>query len=259
MTEEKLQSGPVELPEDVCMRFAGVHKAFGKKVVLDGLDLDVKRGEALVLMGPSGTGKSVTLRHAIGLMKPDKGQVIVEGHDMGKISGADLFALRRHMGYLFQEGALINWLSVAENVALPLVENTDLSRSEIDDRVREKLELVHLPHVWDELPGEISGGMKKRVGLARALITEPEIIMYDEPNAGLDPEISSSINSLMDEVQETLGITSIIITHLVSCVRQVADRVIMLDKGKVICDLPPDEFLSTDQERVVRFLGKDPD
>ena len=259
MSETKLESGPVELPEDVCIRFADVHKSFGPKTVLSGLDLDVRRGEALVIMGPSGTGKSVTLRHAIGLMKADSGQVIVEGHDMAKISSEALFALRRHMGYLFQEGALINWLSVAENVALPLVENTDLSRSEIDDRVREKLDLVHLPNVWDELPGEISGGMKKRVGLARALISEPEIILYDEPNAGLDPEISSSINELMDEVQESLGITSIIITHLVSCVRAVADRVVMLDAGSVVADLPPDEFLATDIERVQRFLGKDPD
>lgn len=259
MSEVQLKSGPVELPEGVCIRFQGVYKSFGSKHVLDDLNLDIRRGEALVLMGPSGTGKSVTLRHAIGLMRADKGDVIVEGHDMRKIKPDDLFALRRHMGYLFQEGALINWLSVADNVALPLVENTDMSRSEIDDRVREKLDLVHLPNVWDELPGEISGGMKKRVGLARALITEPEIIMYDEPNAGLDPEISSSINQLMDEVQTRLGITSIIITHLVSCVRAVADRVVMLDGGKVHADMLPDEFLSSDDERVMRFLGKDPD
>ena len=258
MSLPDLKMGSVALPEGVCIRFENVCKAFGKKVVLDGLDLDIRRGEALVLMGPSGTGKSVTLRHAIGLMRCDSGRVIVEGHDMSKIAPDDLFALRRHMGYLFQEGALINWLSVAENVALPLVENTDLSRSEIDERVREKLDLVHLPHVWDELPGEISGGMKKRVGLARAFITEPQIIMYDEPNAGLDPEISSSINTLMHEVSETLGITSIIITHLVSCVRAVADRVVMLDKGKVIADMPPDEFLSSDIPRVQRFLGTDP-
>jgi len=259
MSETKLEIGPVELPDDVCIRFADVHKSFGPKHVLTGFNLDVRRGEALVIMGPSGTGKSVMLRHAIGLMTADSGQVVVEGHDMATIAPDSLFALRRHMGYLFQEGALINWLSVAENVALPLVENTDLSRSEIDDRVREKLDLVHLPNVWDELPGEISGGMKKRVGLARALISEPEIILYDEPNAGLDPEISSSINELMDEVQENLGITSIIITHLVSCVRAVADRVIMLDAGQVVADLPPDEFLATDIERVQRFLGKDPD
>lgn len=259
MSGPDLKRGALELPPDVCIRYVDVYKSFGSKKVLAGLDLDIRRGEALVLMGPSGTGKSVTLRHAIGLMQADKGQVIVEGHDMSKIRSADLFELRKHMGYLFQEGALINWLSVADNVALPLIENSHMTREEIDERVHKKLELVHLPGIWDEMPGEISGGMKKRVGLARALITEPEIIMYDEPNAGLDPEISSSINSLMREVSEELGITSVIITHLLSCVRAVADRVVMLDEGRVIVDLPPEEFLASDHPRVVRFLGTDPD
>jgi len=259
MSLDAITRGPHELPPDVCIRYIDLHKAFGKKKVLTGLTLDVRRGEALVLMGPSGTGKSVTLRHAIGLMKPDSGQVIVEGFDMGKIRPAELFELRKHMGYLFQEGALINWLSVAENIALPLIENSNMTRDEIDERVHAKLKLVHLPDVWDEMPSEISGGMKKRVGLARALITEPEIIMYDEPNAGLDPEISGAINHLMREVSETLGITSLIITHLVSCVRAVADRVVMLDEGKVIVDLPPEEFLASDHPRLVRFLGTDPD
>jgi len=252
-----LPSGPV--PEGVCVRYVDVHKAFGRKKVLSGLTLDCRRGETLVLMGPSGTGKSVTLRHAIGLLSQDSGEVWVEGHDMSRIKPAELFELRKHMGYLFQEGALINWLSVAENMALPLIENTDLPRDEIDDRVREKLGLVHLPEVWNELPGEISGGMKKRVGLARALVTEPRIILYDEPNAGLDPEISSSINELIAEISEGLGVTSLVITHLVSCVRRVADRVVLLDEGKVVVDLPPDEFLASDHPRLVRFLGEDPD
>ena len=183
-----LSSGPV--PEDVSIRFDKVYKAFGTKKVLNGLSLDVKRGEALILMGPSGTGKSVTLRHAIGLLTQDSGDVWVEGHDMARITAPELFNLRKRMGYLFQEGALINWMSVADNVALPLVENSDLSPSEVEQRVREKLDLVHLEGVWSEMPSEISGGMKKRVGLARALITEPELILYDEPNAGLDPETS---------------------------------------------------------------------
>ncbi|MFT4710890.1 MAG: phospholipid/cholesterol/gamma-HCH transport system ATP-binding protein [Bacteroidia bacterium] len=252
-----LPSGPV--PEDVCIRFDNVCKAFGTKKVLEGLSLDVKRGESLVLMGPSGTGKSVTLRHAIGLLKQDSGDVWVEGHDMSRIKPAELFALRKRMGYLFQEGALINWMNVADNVALPLVENSNLSPSEIEQRVREKLDLVHLEGVWDEMPEEISGGMKKRVGLARALITEPELILYDEPNAGLDPEISQSINHLIREVSDTLGITSMVITHMVSCVRTVADRVVLLDAGKVIVDAAPDDFLNHDHPRLRRFLGKDPD
>ncbi len=252
-----LPSGPV--PEDVCVRFVNVCKAFGSKVVLSGLTLDVKRGETLVLMGPSGTGKSVTLRHVIGLLRQDSGDVWVEGHDMSLIKPLELFELRKRMGYLFQEGALINWMSVADNVALPLMENSSLSRSEMEDRVREKLKLVHLDGVWDEMPGEISGGMKKRVGLARALITEPELILYDEPNAGLDPEISQSINELIREVADTLKITSMVITHMVSCVRTVADRVVLLEGGKVIVDAPPQEFLNHEHPRLRRFLGKDPD
>lgn len=247
------------MPDDVCVRFENVCKSFGSKVVLDGLTLDVKRGETLVLMGPSGTGKSVTLRHVIGLLEQDSGDVWVEGHDMARITPHELFELRKRMGYLFQEGALINWMNVADNVALPLIENSTLSRSEIDDRVREKLKLVHLDGVWDEMPEEISGGMKKRVGLARALVTEPELILYDEPNAGLDPEISQSINELIREVADTLKITSMVITHMVSCVRTIADRVVLLEDGKLIVDAPPQEFLNHDLPRLRRFLGKDPD
>lgn len=237
------------------IRFADVHKRFGARAVLDGLDLEVRRGETLVVMGPSGTGKSVTLRHAIGLLKPDSGLVEVEGHDMARIAREDLATLRRRMGYLFQEGALINWMSVGDNVALPLRESTDLPEEEIRARVLGKLELVHLDDVWDKLPSEISGGMKKRVGLARALITDPEIVLYDEPNSGLDPEISMSINLLIRELAETLDITSIVVTHLVSCVRTVADRVVMLEKGRKVIDTTPDDFLSARHPRVKSFLG----
>lgn len=240
---------------DDVIRFERVSKAFGTKVVLDGLDLVVRRGEALVVMGPSGTGKSVTLRHVIGLIKPDSGRVVVDGHDMSAIEPKELAALRRRMGYLFQDAALINWLNVGDNVALPLRENTDLDEDEIRAKVVEKLETVHLPDVWEKMPSELSGGMRKRVGLARALITDPEIVLYDEPNAGLDPEISASINRLIRDVRDRFGITSVIVSHLVSCVRTVADRVVLLDKGKVVLEGPRDEFLASDHPRLVRFLG----
>jgi phospholipid/cholesterol/gamma-HCH transport system ATP-binding protein len=236
-----------------------VSKRFGTKQVLDGLDLDVSRGETLVIMGPSGTGKSVTLRHMIRLLKPDSGTVTVDGHDMETISNRDLATLRKRMGYLFQEGALINWLSAGENVALPLRENSKLTDEEIRDKVEEKLELVHLPDTWDAMPSDLSGGMRKRVGLARALITNPEIILYDEPNAGLDPEISMSINHLIRELADRLKITSVVITHLVSCLRVVADRVVLLDHGRVCEEGTPEEFLASKNPRVVRFLGPDPD
>jgi len=183
--------------DDVILRFRDVHKSFGTQKVLDGLSFEVKRGRTLAIMGPSGTGKSVVLRHAIGLMQPDSGTVEVEGRDVAKLRGKELAELRRRMGYLFQEGALINWLSVGENVCLPLRENTNLPDAEIRKRAEEKLALVRVENAWDKMPSQISGGMKKRVGLARALITDPEIILYDEPNAGLDPEISASINELI--------------------------------------------------------------
>jgi len=242
--------------EDVVVRYEGVAKRFGPKVVLKDLNLEVRRGETLAIMGPSGIGKSVTLRHAVGLLQPDSGRVVVEGHDMATISPDDLVALRRRMGYLFQEGALINWLSVGENVALPLRENTELSDAEIRKRVEEKLALVQMQGTWNLMPPELSGGMRKRVGLARALVTEPEIVFYDEPNTGLDPEISMSVNHMIRDLRERLGITSIVVTHLVSCILVVADRVVLIDQGRVFAEGNPEEFVSSDNERVQRFLAK---
>lgn len=243
------------------IQFENVVKRLGGRDVLNGLNLTVHRGESFVIMGPSGTGKSVTLRHAIGLMQADSGRVIVDGHDLATIAPKDLIDLRRSMGYLFQEGALINWLNVGDNVALPLRENNveGLSDKQIRERVEERLELVRLPGTWDKMPSEISGGMKKRVGLARALVTNPAIILYDEPNAGLDPEISMSTNLLIREVADRMGITSIIVTHLLSCVRVVADRVAMLEAGRVVVEGTREEFLNSKNERLLSFLGPDPD
>ena len=238
------------------IQLEGVCKAFGEKVVLNGLDLEVRRGETLAIMGPSGTGKSVTLRHAIGLLQPDSGRVLVEGHDLAQVEPHQLAGLRRRMGYLFQEGALINWLSVGENVALPLRENTDLSDAEIRERVEEKLGLVQLQGTWDLMPPALSGGMRKRVGLARALVTDPEIVFYDEPNTGLDPEISMSINHIIRDLAERLSITSIVVTHLVSCILVCADRVALIDQGRVFAEGTPDEFLRSDNERLQRFLAE---
>jgi phospholipid/cholesterol/gamma-HCH transport system ATP-binding protein len=163
------------------------------------------------------------------------------------------------MGYLFQDAALINWLSVGENVALPLRENTRLKDAEIRKRAQEKLELVHIPDAWNKMPSQISGGMKKRVGLARALINEPEIILYDEPNAGLDPEISRSINETIRELKDRLHVTSIVVEHRVGCIQVVADDVIFLEAGKALVNLPVDEFFRSRHPRIVQFLGEKPD
>jgi phospholipid/cholesterol/gamma-HCH transport system ATP-binding protein len=242
-------------PEDVVMRMVDVRKSFGAQVVLDGLSFDVRRGRTLAIMGPSGTGKSVVLRHMIGLLRADSGLVEVEGHDMTAIGKQELAELRRRMGFLFQDAALINWLSAGENVALPLRENTRLPDAEIRSRVHEKLDLVRVPEVWDKMPSELSGGMKKRVGLARALINDPEIILYDEPNAGLDPEISASINETIRELSDRLHTTSVVVEHRIPCVKTVADEVLFLDRGRALVQLPPDEFFASDHPRLVRFLG----
>jgi phospholipid/cholesterol/gamma-HCH transport system ATP-binding protein len=244
---------------ETIIRFDDVHKSFGTQNVLTGLSFSVERGKTLAIMGPSGTGKSVVLRHVIGLLKPDRGRVEVEGADVQKLSKSELSALRKRMGYLFQEGALINWLSVGENVALPLRENSRMKDAEIRERVQAKLELVHIPDAWDKMPSQISGGMKKRVGLARALISDPEIILYDEPNAGLDPEIAASINELMREISSGLTVTSLVVEHRVACIKKVADEVLFMEGGRALVQLPPKEFFSSDHPRLREFLGTDPD
>lgn len=240
---------------DVIIRFKGVDKAFGARVVLKQLDLEVTRGETFCIMGPSGCGKSVTLRHVIGLLKQDAGLVEVDGHDMSTISREDLRALRARMGYVFQEAALLNWLTAGDNVALPLRETTSLSSEEIEAKVRAKLELVRVPDAFEKLPSELSGGMKKRVGLARALITDPEIVLYDEPTAGLDPEISASINHLIRDVAQHLHVTAIVVTHHIGCIKTVGDRVGLLDGGALKYISTPKEFLDSKEPRLVQFLG----
>jgi phospholipid/cholesterol/gamma-HCH transport system ATP-binding protein len=250
---------PVSALHEPVIALRDVRKSFGAQVVLDGLSFDVPRGKCLAIMGPSGTGKSVILRHVIGLMRADSGTVSVEGRDVARLARRELSELRKRMGFVFQEGALINWLDVGENVALPLRENTTLSDAEIRRKVQEKLDLVHIPDAWQKMPSQISGGMKKRVGLARALITDPEIVLYDEPNAGLDPEISQSINELLRELHERLSVTALLVEHRVRCIRTVADEVLFLEKGRVLLQAPPREFFASDHPRLVQFLGQDPD
>ncbi len=241
--------------EDVIIRFQDVHKSFGKQHVLRGVSFEVPRGQVLGIMGGSGTGKSVLLRHVIGLLSQDSGLVEVEGRSIADLAKSELIELRKRMGYVFQEGALINWLTIAENLALPLVENSKLSRSEIDDRVAEKLAMVHIPDAGAKLPSEISGGMKKRVGLARALITEPDIILYDEPNAGLDPEIARSINELMREIADEHKATALVVEHRIECIETVCDEVVFLYQGKAVVHEKTDDFLRPTHPRLIEFLG----
>lgn len=240
---------------DPLIRFVDLHKSFGSQEVLRGITLDVPRGRTIGIMGGSGTGKSVLLRHVIRLLTADSGRVEVDGHDMAQVTRQELSDLRRRMGYVFQEGALINWLPVAENLALPLRENTDLSEDEIQRRVQEKLEMVRIPDAGAKMPSEISGGMKKRVGLARALITDPEIILYDEPNAGLDPEISTQINGLIRELSDQLGSTGLVVEHRIGCLKAVADEVVFLHEGRVLVHEPTESFFHPTHPRLIQFLG----
>lgn len=232
-----------------------VHKAFGTQQVLQGVNFEVQEGESLVIMGPSGSGKSVILKHLIGLLHPDRGHVRIMGKDVNTLDRDGLQQLRRDMGYLFQHSALINWLSVFDNIALPLRETTSMKASEIKEQVMHVLSLVQMEDAHHKLPGEISGGMQKRVGLARALVTKPSIILYDEPEAGLDPEMSTSVSQMMRRLKEEHGMTSVTVTHSVNCALTVADTLAVFEHGRFLISGPPTEVLNSDHQRVREFLG----
>ncbi len=232
-----------------------VRKSFGAQTVLDGLSLQVPQGTSLVLMGPSGSGKSVILKHVIGLLRPDAGEVLVMGRAVPALDRRELQELRRDMGYLFQHSALINWLDVFDNVALPLREARDLTEEDIRARVMRVLRLVLLEGQELKHPDQLSGGMQKRVGLARALVTEPKIILYDEPEAGLDPEMSASVSALIRRLQEELGMTSLAVTHSLACARVIGDALALFEKGKILVSGTPAAVLASGHPRVREFLG----
>lgn len=231
-----------------------VYKSFGEREVLKDMCLHVAQGECFVIMGRSGIGKSVTLKTVIGVVRPDKGKVIVNGVDVPNATRKELSELRKQIGYLFQSGALINWLSVFENVALPLREHRMGTEEEIRERVMERLRLVEMEHTADVMPENLSGGMKKRVGLARALVMDPKILLYDEPNAGLDPVMSETINQLIVNVQQKLRVTSIVVTHRLGCAFTVGDRIGLLDSGRIIEEGTPDEIRNSVNPLVRRFV-----
>lgn len=236
-----------------------VHRAFQGQKVLDGLSFTVPEGQCLVVMGPSGSGKSVLLKHIIGLLRPDRGQVLVEGKSVPDLPPHELALLRRDMGYLFQSGALINWMNVYDNVALPLRETTRMGEDEIRGRAERVLQMVQLGEALEKFPAELSGGMQKRVGLARALVTEPRIILYDEPEAGLDPEMSANINHAIRQLKEELNMTSVLVTHSVTCARTVGDRMAVLEHGRFLVEGTPQEVLESSEPRVRQFLGDSSD
>jgi phospholipid/cholesterol/gamma-HCH transport system ATP-binding protein len=216
---------------DLFVEFRGVNKAYGTKQVLRGADLKVYRGEVLVILGGSGSGKSVTLRHMLGLEAPDTGRVIVEDEDITDHPEEELYRVRKKFGMLFQSGALFDSMTVFENVAFPLREHTEMSEEEIGRAVREKLGLVNLPNTENLMPVDLSGGMRKRVGLARSIVLDPKMILYDEPTTGLDPITAQKINELIIDLQSKLNVTSVVVTHDIQSAFSVGDRIAFLNKG----------------------------
>jgi phospholipid/cholesterol/gamma-HCH transport system ATP-binding protein len=242
--------------DEPIVSFRGVRKAFGEKVVLDGLDLDLQRGQTSVILGPSGTGKSVLLKLLVGLMEPDAGTIRVDGVDVVGATERELFALRKKIGMLFQDGALFDSMTVGENIAFPLRRHTTLSEAEIDDAVALRLEQVGLPGIEEQMPSSLSGGMRKRVSLARAVVMEPDIVLFDEPNSGLDPVTSDEIDALIGRMKEELGMTFVVISHDIVGAFAVADRIAMLYNGALVAEGTPDEVLRSPDPFVRRFLAR---
>jgi phospholipid/cholesterol/gamma-HCH transport system ATP-binding protein len=222
------------------IEFKNVYKSFGDDKILDGVSFAVEKGEIFSIVGPSGTGKSVTLKHIVGLLSPDDGEIEVKSDKIG---------------YLFQGGALMAWLTVAENVALPLVETTSLSREKIDAKVEAALSAVGLSDAADKYPSEISGGMQKRAGLARAIVRESDIVLYDEPTSGLDPVTAESINRLIVRLNRERGVTSVVVTHDLASALKMSTRVMLLKDGKVIECAPPQAFQKSTNPAVMSFIA----
>jgi phospholipid/cholesterol/gamma-HCH transport system ATP-binding protein len=233
-----------------------IKKRFGKNDVLKGVNLTIQKGETLVVIGKSGCGKSVLLKHIIGILKPDSGEIFFEGVDLVKMKMKEVYAIRSKFGFLFQGAALFDSMTVEENVGLGLKENTRKTEKEISEIVAEKLELVGLPGTQKMKPSDLSGGMKKRVSLARSLATNPEYILYDEPTTGLDPVMSDSIDGLIKELSDRLKVTSVVVTHDIFSVYSVADRVAMMEDGKIYFHGTPKELVETTDPVIRNFLNR---
>ena len=241
-------------PRDPFVEFVDVHKAYGPKQVLRGASVKVYRGEVVVILGGSGTGKSVTLRHMLGLEAPDSGRVIVEEEDITDLPEEELYRVRKKFGMLFQSGALFDSMTVFENVAFPLREHTEMSDAEITRAVREKLELVNLPNTEHLMPVDLSGGMRKRVGLARSIVLDPKVILYDEPTTGLDPITAQTINELIVDLQAKLNVTSVVVTHDIHSAFSVGDRIAFLNQGVFEWIGTMDDARDSDHPKLREFL-----
>lgn len=239
---------------DACIQIENLYKSFGDQEVLTGIDLTINRGESVAVIGRSGSGKSVLIKHIIRLLEPDRGRVLFNGDDVATLDGKALVAVRRRIGMLFQSAALFDSMTVAENVGLGLKESRRFKQEEIDRKVKEKLDMVGLAEAVDKYPSELSGGMRKRVGLARAIADDPEVLLYDEPTTGLDPITSDMIDDLITDLNQKLKVTSIAVTHDMRSATRIAQRIIMLYLGKVRFDGSPEELEKTDDEVVRQFV-----
>ncbi len=237
------------------IRLIDIHKSFGKQKVLNGLHLDIEDGKTTVIIGKSGGGKSVLLKHIIGLLKPDKGQVLVDDVDITKLNDKGLNEIRKKFGMLFQEAALFDSMTVGENIAFPLREHTKMKDNEIKEIVADRLMAVGLRGIEDKMPSELSGGMKKRVGLARAIAMHPHIVLFDEPTTGLDPVMTEAINQLIIETQKNYNLTCIVISHDIGSIFKIGHRIAMLYEGEIIEYGAPEEIQSSQDPITVQFLS----
>ena len=232
-----------------------IHKTLNGQKVLQGINLEIAEGETLVIIGRSGCGKSVTLRHILGLMMPDQGEVLFEGQNLRGLSEIELIPIRQKMGMLFQNGALFDSMSVGENIAFPLREEGKMTEAEIQSAIAAALEMVNLGGQQSKMPAELSGGMKKRVSLARATVRKPKLLLYDEPTSGLDPVVSDSINKLILNLDKTLHLTNIVVTHDMRSACEIGSRIVLLHHGKVHFLGTPEEIKSSQDPIVFRFVN----
>ncbi len=256
-SERPLGVLPAPAPGEVdrrIVRLEGISKRFGSQLVLDDVSLDFEEARTTVVMGPSGCGKSVTLKHIVGLLKPDAGEVFYDGRPLSALSERELAPVRLQVGLVFQMGALFDSLSVQDNIAFPLEEHTRLSRKERDHRVEEALATVDMAGSGHKLPAQLSGGQKKRIAIARALVLRPRVMLFDEPTTGLDPIRSDGINSLIRKLQREFSVTNIVVTHDLVSAQRVADRVVMLLGGKVAADGSWDQLAHSTDVRIQHFL-----
>jgi len=247
------------MQKEVIVKVENVIRKFGSRTILNGINLEIFRGETFVIMGGSGCGKSTLLRHMIGALKPDSGKISMFGKDLTTLSEDEMDVIRKKFGISFQSSALLDSLTVGENVSLPLREHTRLDKSVIDIVIKMKLELVGLRGFENLLPSQLSGGMRKRVGLARAISLDPEIVFYDEPTAGLDPIVGGVIDKLILDLSQKLSITSVVVTHDMNSVFRIADRIAMLYEGRVVEVGTKDEIRNTKNELVRQFVSGSPD